>query len=460
MHLQRITYEFERDGLAEQRELPFVVGIIGDLAGQPEMSLPIFAERRFVRIDSATFDQVMADVSPRLICEVEDGAGCLITIGLTFRTLLDFEPEQILKQLKGLLKLPPDLLFLQMERILDAPEWRKMKDRWHGLRFLISSADSDAPVRFQILSATKKELRRDLLRAPEVSQSALFKKIHDDVFGKVGHAPFSVLISDLEFGPAPADVELLARISGVAAAVHAPFLAIASPEGFDMETVERIAELRYPEKVHKGAEYARWNAFRRSENSNYVGLVLPRNSSRFLSLTDAIWRFSRRVIRSFEHNLWFAGIQEGAEESLAHHRRNADTGELGFIFCDPPFPLPSTTHKPEALSLDDGLTSRRSTQLAYLFALLRFAQYLKVMVRDHLLRFESPLACERFLQEWLEPYTEGANRPLQSAHVHLLPGQEATVYHAVLRAAPCYQLQELIWGLRVVITLEPGKILS
>ncbi len=81
-----------------------------------------------------------------------------------------------------------------------------------------------------MLNATKKELLRDIEKAPEFDQSALFKKIYEEEYGVFGGAPFGALIGDYEFGKHPEDMALLEGISHIAAQAHAPFVSAAASE--------------------------------------------------------------------------------------------------------------------------------------------------------------------------------------------------------------------------------------
>ena len=90
-----------------------------------------------------------------------------------------------------------------------------------------------------------------------------------------GGWPYGVLIGDFEFGEHPRDVELLERISQIAAAAHAPFLAAAAARLFGWESFAELARPRDLAAIFRGPEYDRWNAFRESEDSRYVALCLP-----------------------------------------------------------------------------------------------------------------------------------------------------------------------------------------
>ncbi len=84
-------------------------------------------------------------------------------------------------------------------------------------------------LKIRVMNVSKKDLLKDMERAPEFDQSALFKKVYEEEFGTFGGAPFGALVGDYEFGRHPQDVALLEKISNVAAAAHAPFIVGGQP---------------------------------------------------------------------------------------------------------------------------------------------------------------------------------------------------------------------------------------
>ena len=128
----RITY---RDG-ANMRELPFIVGVIADLSGQPEVPLPNLLGRRFMSIDRNNFDTVLTGCNPRLkfrIDNVLDSAP--LDVELKFETMEDFEPHRVAQQVEPLRRLLarrdafPDqaagcdrIIAQQLDKVLHAPE--------------------------------------------------------------------------------------------------------------------------------------------------------------------------------------------------------------------------------------------------------------------------------------------------------------------------------------------------
>src|ERR1700686_1971565 len=168
------------------------------------------------------------------------------------------------------------LLSIQLNEILHHPQFQKLEGSWRGLKYLLDQSETSDQLKIKIINVSKRELLRDLQRAPEFDQSALFKKVYEEEFGIFGGAPFASLIGDYEFGKGPEDMELLERISGVAASAHAPFLSAASPEFFNLESYATLDAPRDLSKVFDTTEYAKWKSFRQSEDSRYVGLTCPR----------------------------------------------------------------------------------------------------------------------------------------------------------------------------------------
>ena len=102
-----ITYQVETEGAELTQELPFVVGVLGDFSGDPDPEKPPkpLSQRDFVKIDRDNFDAVMASISPRLDLKVENtlkGDGSEIGVNLAFRTMEDFEPERVARQVPAL----------------------------------------------------------------------------------------------------------------------------------------------------------------------------------------------------------------------------------------------------------------------------------------------------------------------------------------------------------------------
>jgi type VI secretion system protein ImpB len=104
----QITYDVEIGGAIELKELPFVVGVLGDFVGKPEEPLPALKNRKFVEVDPDNFNQVLAGMSPRLAYTTDNKLqddGSKMGVELKFKNIEDFEPDNIVQQIEPLRKL-------------------------------------------------------------------------------------------------------------------------------------------------------------------------------------------------------------------------------------------------------------------------------------------------------------------------------------------------------------------
>ena len=354
------------------------------------------------------------------------------------------------------------LLSLQLNEILHHAAFQKLEGTWRGVKYLIDQSETNDMLKIKIFNCNKREMLRDLQRAPEFDQSALFKKVYEEEFGIFGGAPFASMIGDYEFSRHPEDVELLERISQVAASAHAPFLTAASAEMFNLESYTSLDAPRDLSKVFDTTEYAKWKSFRASEDSRYVGLTVPRilmrlpygrankqieafsyeegvdgtDHSKYL-WGNAAFALGARLTNAFSRHGWCAAIRGveggGLVEGLPVHNFYTDEGDVA-MKC--PTEVPITDRREKELA-DQGFiplvhckntdyaaffsvqsaqksklydkaaanaNARLSTQLPYIMAVSRFAHYLKAMMRDKIGSFMSRSDCEVWLNQWINNY--------------------------------------------------------
>ena len=106
----QITYDVEVGGASELKELPFVVGVLGDFTGQPEQPLPKLKDRKFVEVNPDNFDTVLEGMKPHLNFAVENKLSeepdaPNLKVDLHFKSMDDFEPENVARQVKPLKEL-------------------------------------------------------------------------------------------------------------------------------------------------------------------------------------------------------------------------------------------------------------------------------------------------------------------------------------------------------------------
>jgi type VI secretion system protein ImpC len=447
------------------------------------------------------------DLIRRFVSEVLDGS---ITVSRDTEAMINARIAQL-----------DHLISLQLNEIMHAPELQKLEATWRGLKYLLSQTETNAMLKIKILNVPKKELLRDLQRAPEFDQSALFKKVYEEEYGVFGGAPFSALLGDYEFSRSGQDIELLEKISQVAAAAHAPFLTAASNEMFNLESFAQLDSPRDLGKIFDNTEYAKWKAFRQTEDSRYVALTVPRMLLRepygkdtvpveafqyeeHVDGTDhdkylwgnAAWALGARVTNAFAMYGWCAcirGVESGGlVEGLPVHNFRTDSGDiamkcptevpitdrrekeladLGFaplVHCkgtpNAAFFSVQSAQKAKVYDKDAATANARiSAQLPYIFAVSRFAHYLKTMMRDKIGGYMSRTDAQMFLNNWIANYVVGnddaplsvkAKRPLKEARVDVQEDpRKPGVYRAIAFLRPHFQLDELSVSMRLVAEL-------
>lgn len=418
------------------------------------------------------------------------------------------------------------LVTAQMNEIMHHEEFQKLEGSWRGVHHLVKNSLTSTMLKIRVMSVSKKELLKDFERALEFDQSNMFKKIYEEEYGTFGGAPYGALIGDYEFGNHPQDMALLESVSQVAAAAHAPFISAASAGMFGWDTFSDMTEVRDVSKIFDRTEYMKWRSFRESEDSRYVGLTLPhvlgrepygeatkptetfrfeedvdgKDHKKYL-WTNAAYAMATRLTEAFSMHGWCVAIRGveggGLVDGLPTHTFSTDEGEVAMKcptevaitdrrekeFADNGFiPLvhckntdyaaffaTQSAQKSKKYDTDEAnANARLSTQLQYIFAVARFAHYLKAMMRDKIGSYMSREEASLFLNRWIKTYvlasdvapaSQKAKYPLREARVDVaeVPGKPG-VYRAIAFLRPHFQLDELSVSLRLVAELpKPAK---
>jgi len=355
-----------------------------------------------------------------------------------------------------------ELISKQLNEVMHAAEFQKLEASWRGLNHLVMNSETGVRLKIRLMNITKAELLSDLEKATEFDQSELFKKIYEEEYGTFGGHPFGMMIGDYEFGRHPQDMALLEKISNVAAAAHAPFIAAASPKLFDMDSFTEIGKPRDLAKLFESTELIKWRSFRESEDSRYVALTIPHTLLRLpygpktkpvdeFSFVEevtgkdhakylwgnAAWVLGQRITNAFSLYSWTAAIRGveggGLVEGLPTHtfttdegdvalkcpteiaitdRREKELNDLGFItLCHckgtdyAAFFGGQTANKAKQYDTPQANANARiSSQLPYILAASRFAHYLKAIMRDKVGSFATKDNVAAFLNRWIAQY--------------------------------------------------------
>jgi type VI secretion system protein ImpC len=385
------------------------------------------------------------------------------------------------------------LISVQLNEVLHYPAFQKLEGTWRGIKYLIDQSETNDMLKIKVLNASKRELLKDLQRAPEFDQSALFKKVYEEEFGVFGGAPFAALLGDYEFGRGPEDIECLERISQVASAAHAPFMSAASSDLLNLSSYTQLGAPRDIGKIFDSTEYAKWKSFRQSDDSRYVALTLPHilmrlpygkdtkqvdafdyeeavdgsDHSKYL-WGNAAYALGARLTNSFAKYGWCASIRGveggGLVDGLPAHTFRTDEGDVALkcptevaitdrrekeladqglvplVHCKgtdyAAFFSVQTANKPKLYDKEAAnANARLSSQLPYILAMSRFAHYLKAMMRDKIGSFMTRQDCQNFLNQWISNYVvsdDNASQAAKASH----PLREAAIQVSEIPGKP------------------------
>jgi type VI secretion system protein ImpC len=406
----------------------------------------ILEEGRLAREESQR--ERAKDILSEFVSQVMEGA---ITISKNTEAMINARISQIDKLISG-----------QLNEVMHHPDFQKLEASWRGLSYLVSQSETGEKMKIRVFNVSKKDLLKDMEKASEFDQSALFKKVYEEEFGMFGGSAYGAMIGDYEFGRHPQDLALLEKISHVAAAGHVPFISAASPEIFNFGSFTELGEPRDMAKIFQSAEYAKWKSFRESEDSRYVALAMPHILMRlpygkenvpveefdFEEQVDgtehnkylwgnAAYALGTRLTDAFAKYHWCAAIRGveggGLVQGLPVHtfktdegdvalkcpteiaitdRREKELADLGFVplvHCKgtdyAAFFSTQTVNKPRVYDSESAnANARLSAQLQYILAVSRFAHYLKSIMRDKVGSFMTRKNAEDFLNRWVSNY--------------------------------------------------------
>lgn len=357
---------------------------------------------------------------------------------------------------------------LQLDEILHAPEFQAVEGAWRSLKFLVDRADPRRNVKIDLLDVSKEELAEDFEDAPETIQSGMYRHVYTAEYDTPGGEPYAAIVSNYAFNSSPTDIALLTELSRVAASCHCPFLGSVTPAFFGKASVQDLTRIEDLRTYMERSEFVKWNGFRQTEDSRYVGLTLPRFLLRLPYGHDTtpvkdfayeegvagpdhekyLWgsgafAFAGNMSRSYMDNGWcvqirgpeaggkvedlpvhFFDVGKGTQmkiptEILIPETREFEFAKEGFIplsfyknsnyAC---FFSANSAQRPQEYD-DPRVTAnmRINSRLPYIFLVSRIAHYLKVIQRENIGTTKSKSVLEDELNAWVKGLVTEMNDP-------------------------------------------------
>ena len=462
----------------------------------------------------------------RAASEVESAVQALVTQALADSSVVKSE---VLDTIEEMIARLDEKLSAQMNEVLHAHEFQQLESAWRGLNYLVFNSETDATLKIRVMNVGKMELYRNLKNnypGARWDQSPLFKAVYESEFGTLGGEPYGALVADYAFSHNAVDVQLLRDLSKVASASLAPLVTGADPNLLGMDSWRELMNPRDLGKLMDTPDYAAWKGLRDSVDSRYVALCMPRVLSRLpygaksepveefaleedtdgnkgekYGWMNAAYVMATNINRAFKEYGWtvrIRGVESGGEVlNLPTHtfptddggvdlkcpteisitdRREGELSKAGLISIvhrkntdKAAFIGAQSVYKPKLMDKAEATASENlSARIPYMFAVSRFAHYLKCMVRDKIGSTKEKDQLEKWLNGWIIRYVDGdpknsseetkARLPLAGAKVSIIENEENPGYYsASVYLRPHFQLEGMDIGMSLVSRLPLEK---
>ena len=410
----------------------------------------------------------------------------------------------------------------QMNAILHHPELQELESAWRGLDYLVSNSETGQDLKIRVMNISRAELSSMFkqYRGTAWDQSPLFKKIYESEFGQLGGVPYGAFVCDLQFDHSSKDLNVMKGLARIGAAAHAPMIAAADSNLIGMDDWTEVSDPRDLANRFDTTEHQAWNAFRKSDDSKYLALTMPRILGRatysakdnpieefeFDEHDQHLWVNSAyamgvNINKAFREYGWctrIRGVESGGTvtdlpmatfptdeggvdqkcptEVAISDRREAELSDLGLLplihrkgTTDATFIGAQTCHKPAKYDDPNATANARlAARLPYLFASCRFAHYLKCMVRDWVGGTREGPQLQADLSDWVHQYVTAdpdsaseetkARLPLKRADVTVEPDPENPGYYkSRFLFVPHHQLEGMDVSVSMVSQLPQGQ---
>lgn len=362
-------------------------------------------------------------------------------------------------------------LSAQVDAVLHNEQFQQLESAWRGLRLVVDRTNFRENIKVEMMNCSKEDLKNDFDLELDITKTGLYRRIYTAEYGTFGGKPYGAIIANYDFGPGPQDMALLQKCAAVATMSHAPFITAASKTFFGSTDLTSLPNMKDIKSILEGPQYIKWQSFRETEDSRYVGLTMPRFLLRLPYGKDTnpikafdyeeqvhedheqyLWgntafAFATRLTDSFAKYRWCPNIigpqAGGAVEDLPLHqyeamgeiqtkiptevllseRREFELSEEGFIpltmrkgsdnAC---FFSANSAQKPKnfgqsAEGKDAETNYRLGTQLPYMFVMSRLAHYIKVIQREALGSSKERVDLENDLNQWIKQYVADMDNP-------------------------------------------------
>ncbi len=355
----------------------------------------------------------------------------------------------------------------QVNEILHNKDFQKMESAWRSLWYLVDNTDFRQGIRIEVLNASKEDLLADFQDCKDWQKSGLFRTVYRDQYNMFGGKPYGLMVANYDFDQRTPEIQLLTEIARVSAVAKCPFIAAASPRMFGKreDSFTGLPKMAEMYEIFEQPQYAKWNAFRESDDARYIGLAMPRvllrkpytiedkdvkdfrfeEDVRLETHDNYLWgnaafALAGRMTESFARYGWYSAIvgpQSGGTvpnlplhqyeaggqyqtkiptETLISEDMDVDLCNFGFIplvmrrdsdnaaFFDAPSVKRVGKFPDTDQGHEDETRARLGMSFPYLMISCRIAHYLKVIWRENIGRVMDATKMVGEIEDWLKQY--------------------------------------------------------
>lgn len=386
----------------------------------------------------------------------------------------------------------------QLNLVLTQSNLQNLEASWRGLNYLVSQHHSNSNSKIRVLNVSWHEIARDLDKAFDFDQSALFRKIYSEHFGISGGHPFGVLIGDYyvqhkqTINHPTDDISVLSGLAQIAAAAFVPFICSATPAVFGINDFKEMRQFLNTADLFAQPEYLRWRIMAQLPDTRFIGITVPqvayrkpyKNSEftnpdyvpdlkKHTSWGNACYCVAAVLLQSFVETGWLSDITGDDFETsggiVNNLPRIAYATDKSRLATKPPVNLSFLLTKVEQLNklgfvalssyhhtnklifykmssvhrdkMYDSVAANENINLAhmlpYIFCMSRIAHYIKIIFRNKVGVLTSSEKLQHFLVRWLAQYVNG-NQEISPELKARYPLQEAKVSIQSILGRPGY----------------------
>lgn len=337
----------------------------------------------------------------------------------------------------------------QLNCLLHHPRFQQLEASWRGIHLLSNSIDHT--IQIKLLDLSWQELTQDINHASDYDQTHLFNKIYYQEFDQPGGEPIGLLLGDYYFSGNKTTLETLMKI---AASAFSPCVLSISPALLHLEDMKDLSKINI-KNVYSSTQKDIWKKIQNNKEAYFLSLVapqillrLPHSPNKLIPFTEetsatqdylwgnAVYFYAAALINHYKKHAWFPDrpltIPHHLYTKISHfyftntrinNTQEKQLNELGVTYFNECHYQTQITYNYHP-SL---YTQNTSLSFHHILCFVRFIHYIKIIGRNKVGLFQTPLECEKFMQGWLHQYT-AEGHALDEENKCLYPLQKACIY--------------------------------